>query len=68
MNRFYLKEFQFFDGDTTVVFNIVALYDGSDKITVTDYDLYSDENGPYFEYGIAGREHIHINDFEEPDL
>ena len=51
MNRFYLKEFHFFDGDTTVVFNIVALYDGSDKITVAvtrngkitvaDYDLYS---------------------------
>ena len=78
MNKFYLKEFHFFDGDTTVVFNIVALYDSSDKITVavtrngkitvTDYDLYSDENGQYFEYGIAGREHIHINDFEEADL
>lgn len=78
MNRFYLKEFQFFDGDTTVVFNIVALYDGNDKITVavtrngkitvTDYDLHSDENGPYFEYGIAGRDRIHINDFEETDL
>lgn len=78
MNRFYLKEFQFFDGDTTVVFNIVALYDSSDKITVavtrngkitvTDYDLHSDENGPYFEYDITGREHIHINDFEETDL
>ncbi|HIW03169.1 MAG TPA: hypothetical protein H9692_00375 [Firmicutes bacterium] len=78
MNKFYLKEFQFFDGDTTVVFNIVALYDSSDKITVAvtrngkitvaDYDLHSDENGPYFEYGIAGREHIHINDFEETDL
>lgn len=48
MNKFYLKEFQFFDGEDTVVFNIVALYEGSDKITVavtkngkitvTDYD------------------------------
>ena len=34
MNKFYLKEFQFFDGENTVVFNIVALYEGSDKITV----------------------------------
>ena len=77
MNRFYLKEFQFFDGDTTVVFNIVALYDGCDtitvavtrngKITVADYDLHLDENGPYFEYGRAGRDRIHINDFEEAD-
>ena len=72
-NKFYLKEFQFFDGEDTVVFNIVAM--GDDKITVavtkcgkivvTDYDLYTDENGLYFEYGIAGQEHIHIDDFEE---
>lgn len=31
-NKFYLKEFQFFDGEDTVVFNIVAVDD--DKITV----------------------------------
>ena len=30
MNKFYLKEFQFFDGEDTVVFNIIAV-DG-DKI------------------------------------
>lgn len=75
MNKFYLKEFQILDGEDTVVFNIVALYEESDtitvavtkngKITVTDYDLLSDENGRYFEYGITGQEHIHINDFEE---
>lgn len=74
-NKFYLKEFQFFDGEDTVVFNIVAMED--DKITVAvtkcgkifvaDYDLYEDENGLYFEYGIAGQEHIHIDDFEETD-
>ena len=74
-NKFYLKEFQFFDGEDTVVFNIVALE--NDKITVavtkcgkifvTDYDLYEDENGLYFEYGIAGQEHIHIDDFKEVD-
>lgn len=29
-NKFYLKEFQFFDGEDTVVFNIIAV-DG-DKI------------------------------------
>ena len=75
MNKFYLKEFQFFDGEDTVVFNIVAHYEGSDKInvavtkngkiTVTDYDLHLDENGLYFEYGVSGQEHIHIDDFEE---
>ena len=25
MNKFYLKEFQFFDGENTIVFNIVAV-------------------------------------------
>ena len=75
MNKFYLKEFQCFDGEHTVVFNIVAIQ--CDKITVavtrcgkivvTEYDLHSDENGLYFEYGVAGREHIHIDDFEETE-
>ena len=66
-NKFYLKEFQFFDGEDTVVFNIVAVEGNkitvavtkSGKIFETDYDLYEDENGLYFEYGIAGQEHIH---------
>ena len=79
-NKFYLKEFQFFDEEDTVVFNILSV-DG-DKITVTvtkcgntkcgkisvsDYELHTDKNGLYFEYGVAGKEHIHIDDFEEAD-
>ena len=32
---------------------------------LSDYDLHSDKNGLYFEYGVAGKEHIHIDDFEE---
>lgn len=75
MNKFYLKEFQFFDGENTVVFNIVAVKENQitiavtkcGKISVSDYDLYTDENGLYFEYGIAGQEHIHIDDFEEAE-
>ena len=77
MNKFYLKEFQHFDGEDDVIFNIVELNTGSSKITVavtkcgkitvTDYDLFTDETGLYFEYGIAGQEHIHIDDFKEAD-
>lgn len=75
MNKFYLKEFQFFDGENTVVFNIVAVEKNKitiavtkcGKISVSDYDLFTDENGLYFEYGIAGQEHIHIDDFEEAE-
>ena len=75
MNKFYLKEFQFFDGENTVIFNIVAVKENKitiavtkcGKISVSDYDLYTDENGLYFEYGIAGQEHIHIDEFEEAE-
>ena len=75
MNKFYLKEFQFFDGENTVIFNIVAVAENKitiavtkcGKISVSEYDLFTDENGLYFEYGIAGQEHIHIDDFEEAE-
>ena len=75
MNKFYLKEFQFFDGENTIVFNIVAVEENKitiavtkcGKISVSDYDLFTDENGLYFEYGITGQEHIHIDEFEEAE-
>ena len=75
MNKFYLKEFQFFDGENTVIFNIVAVEENKitiavtkcGKISVSAYGLFTDENGLYFEYGIAGQEHIHIDDFEEAE-
>ena len=63
MNKFYLKEFQHFDGEDDVIFNIVELNVDSNKITVavtkcgkisvTEYDLFTDENGLYFEYGLS---------------
>lgn len=75
MDKFYLKEFQFFDGENTVIFNIVAVEGNKitiavtkcGKISVSEYDLYTDENSLYFEYGIAEQEHIHIDDFEEAE-
>ncbi len=77
MNKFYLKEFQHFDGEDDVIFNIVELNTDSNKITVavtkcgritvTDYALFTDENGLYFEYGVAGQKHIHIDDFEDKE-
>lgn len=71
-NKFYLKEFQFFDGEDTVIFNIVAIQSRkisvavtkSGKITVTDYELFTDENGMYFEYGVAGSARIRVDEFE----
>ena len=72
-NKFYLKEFQHFDGEDDVTFNIIDVNENTNKITVAitrcgkisvcEYDLFTDEKGQYFEYGVAGQEHIHLNDF-----
>ena len=74
-NKFYLKEFQHFDGEDDVTFNIIDVNESSNKITVAttrtgkisvyEYDLFTDEDGQYFEYGVAGQEHIHIDKFKE---
>lgn len=73
-NKFYLKEFKHFDGEDDVIFNIVELNASSNKITVavtksgkitvTDYELLTDENGMYFEYGVAGSARIRVGEFE----
>ena len=61
-------------GEDYVTFNIVDLNDAQNKITVAvtnrgkisliDYDLYTDENGLYFEYG-CNYTRINVEDFEE---
>ena len=73
-NKFYMKEFQYFDGEAFITFNIVDL--NQDKITVAvtnrgkismlEYDLQRDENGTYFEYGVDYAR-INIDDVEEVD-
>ena len=69
--KVYLKEFQYFDGEAFIVFNMLELkadkvivaVTNRGKITVYEYDLYEDENGKYFEYG-ATYARIEINNFE----
>ena len=72
--KYYLSEFQLYDGEVYVTFNIVAIDTSKNEITVaisnrgrisvTTYDLLTDGNGfLYFEYGID-YEKININDFE----
>ena len=73
-NKFYLHEFQIFDGEAWITFNIVDLNElkneisvavtNRGKITVVTYDLYQGENGCYFEYGCEYTK-ININDFKE---
>ena len=72
--KYYLSEFQFHDGEVFITFNIVSIDTNKKEITVaisnrgrisvTTYDLLTDNNGfLYFEYGVD-YEKININDFE----
>ncbi len=72
---YYLNEFDLFDGEYFITFNlvyvdierntaIVAITD-TGRIVLSDYDLYEDCNGNlYFEYGNQYTK-IYIKDFEE---
>jgi hypothetical protein len=71
---YYLREFQLYDGEVEITFNIVAIDTIKEEITVAvsnrgrisilTYDLLKNDKGYFFEYGIY-YEKININDFEE---
>ncbi len=72
--NYYLKEFQYFDGECDITFNIVDInfenktikvaVTNRGKISVIEYDLIQDKNGDfYFTYGCM-LDKIEINDFE----
>ena len=72
--KYYLSEFQLYDGEVFITFNIVSIDTNKNEITVaisnrgrisvTTYDLLTDSNGfLYFEYGVD-YEKINIDDFE----
>ena len=71
--KYYLSEFQLHDGEVFITFNIVAIDTSKNEITVaisnrgrisvTTYDLLTDSNGYFFEYGVD-YEKINIDDFE----
>ena len=73
--RYYLSEFELYDGEEFITFNIVGIDAAKNeiriavtdrgKISVITYDLLTDKNGRlYFEYG-AMFTRIYPDDFEE---
>lgn len=73
--RYYLSEFELYDGEEFITFNIVGIDATKNEIqlAVTDrgrisiitYDLLKDSHGRlYFEYG-AMFERVYVDDFEE---
>ena len=72
----FMKEYQFFDGEDMITFNLVDINDDNTRVTVMvtnrgamalfDYDLLTDEIGLYYVYGVD-EERIYIDDFERVD-
>ena len=74
--RYYLSEFQLYDSDHFVTFNIVDINTDKNELTVAvsnegrisvcTFDLKLDGERLYFEYGVM-LERIAVDDFEEVD-
>ena len=73
--RYYLSEFELYDGEEFITFNIVGIDAAKNeiRIAVTDrgkirvitYDLLTDKNGRlYVEYGVV-LERIYLDNFAE---
>ena len=73
IRKYYLSEFQLHDGEAFVTFNIVSIDTSKNEITVAvsnrgrisviTYDLLTDNNGFFFEYGVDYKK-IYTDDFE----
>ena len=72
---YYLSEFELYDGEAFITFNIVGIdldrnevqvaVSNRGKISVVTYDLMTDKNGRlYFEYGVMF-ERVYLDEFEE---
>ena len=72
---YYLSEFELYDGEAFITFNIVGIdLDRNEvqvavtdrgRISVVTYDLLTDKNGRlYFEYGVMF-ERVYLDEFEE---
>jgi len=75
LSKMYLREFQFFNGEYDITFNIVDIdtekmtvklaVSNLGKISVIEYDLQLDKNNNlFFEYGVD-RNKIEVNDFKK---
>lgn len=73
--KYYLSEFQLYDGEEFITMNIVSIdtvkneitvaVTNRGKISVRPFDLLTDKNGKlYFEYGV-NYEKVAVDDFEE---
>lgn len=69
-----MAEYEYFDGDAFITMDIVSVNERTNevvvavtnrgRISVITYDLHTDCDGDYFEYGCMN-EKIYLEDFEE---
>lgn len=73
--KYYLSEYEFYDGECFITFNLVGVdldrnelqvaVSDRGRISVVTFDLMTDRNGRlYFEYGVMF-ERVYLDDFEE---
>lgn len=73
--KYYLSEYELYDGECFITFNLVGVdldrneiqvaVSDRGRISVVTYDLMMDKNGKlYFEYGVMF-ERVYLDDFEE---
>ena len=73
--KYYLSEYELYDGECFITFNLVGVdldrneiqvaVSDRGRISVITYDLMTDKNGRlYFEYGVMF-ERVYLDDFEE---
>lgn len=73
--KYYLSEYELYDGECFITFNLVGIdldcgelqvaVSDRGRISVVTYDLMTDKNGRlYFEYGVMF-ERVYLDDFEE---
>ena len=73
--KYYLSEYELFDGECFITFNLVGVdldrneiqvaVSDRGRISVVTYDLMTDKNGRlYFEYGVMF-ERVYLDEFEE---
>lgn len=73
-DSYYMKEYQHYDGEAFITFNIIELNEDKQevtvavtdrgRITIVSYDIRKSNKGYYFEYGYEYTK-IMIDDFEE---
>lgn len=73
-NKFYMQEFEYFNDEHFVTFNIVNMTQHTITVAVTNqsrislgtYNLYEDEKGLYFKYG-RWDDIIYLDEFVDVD-